>query len=181
MTRAVYEAANRTNSRTGSLFQMFVHRDGATQPHSCRAHLTTAIACGLILRMAIVCVSFQSIAHGTQDHGSFGAEMGWVARSIATGQGFSSPFLPHTGPTALMPPLFPCLLAGVFRLFGLYTVRAAFAILTLNSLFSALTCLPIYFCLKWIAGERPALLASWLGRSILFRYISLQPRCGTTR
>jgi 4-amino-4-deoxy-L-arabinose transferase-like glycosyltransferase len=61
-----------------------------------------------------------------------------------------------------MPPLFPCLLAGVFRLFGLYTVRAAFAILTLNSLFSALTCLPIYFCLKWVAGERPALLASWL-------------------
>jgi 4-amino-4-deoxy-L-arabinose transferase-like glycosyltransferase len=61
-----------------------------------------------------------------------------------------------------MPPLFPCLLAGVFRLFGLYTVRAAFAILTLNSLFSALTCLPIYFCLKWVAGERPALLACWL-------------------
>jgi 4-amino-4-deoxy-L-arabinose transferase-like glycosyltransferase len=61
-----------------------------------------------------------------------------------------------------MPPLFPYLLAGIFHLFGLYTVRAAFAILTLNSLFSALTCIPIYFGLKWVAGERPARLASWL-------------------
>ncbi len=32
--------------------------------------------------------------------------MGWVARSLASGQGFSSPFFATTGPTALMPPLF---------------------------------------------------------------------------
>jgi 4-amino-4-deoxy-L-arabinose transferase-like glycosyltransferase len=88
--------------------------------------------------------------------------MGWVARSLALGHGFSSPFFPSTGPTALVPPLFPYLLAAVFRTFGLYTAKSAFVILSLDSLLSALTCIPVYLSLKYAAGERPAQLAGWL-------------------
>src|SRR5260370_14313314 len=76
--------------------------------------------------------------------------------------GFSSPFFPSTGPTALVPPLFPYLLAAVFRTFGLDTANSAFVILSLDSLLSALTCIPIYASLKYAAGERPAQLAGWL-------------------
>src|SRR3981189_3239865 len=65
-------------------------------------------------------------------------------------------------PTALVPPLFPYLLAAVFHMFGLYTAKSAFVILSLDSLLSALTCIPIYLSLKYAAGERPAQLAGWL-------------------
>jgi 4-amino-4-deoxy-L-arabinose transferase-like glycosyltransferase len=54
------------------------------------------------------------------------------------------------------------LVAGVFKTFGTYTKGAAWTILTLNSLFSALTCLPIYFIAKRCFGLRAALWAGWL-------------------
>jgi 4-amino-4-deoxy-L-arabinose transferase-like glycosyltransferase len=124
--------------------------------------LTSMVCCAFVLRIAVVASSFLSIAAPSLDHGQFGAEMGWVARSLALGHGFSSPFFPSTGPTALVPPLFPYLLAAVFRTFGLYTAKSAFVILSLDSLLSALTCIPVYLSLKYAAGERPAQLAGWL-------------------
>jgi 4-amino-4-deoxy-L-arabinose transferase-like glycosyltransferase len=124
--------------------------------------LTSMVCCAFALRIAIVASSFISIAAPSLDHGQFGAEMGWVARSLALGHGFSSPFFPSTGPTALVPPLFPYLLAAVFRTFGLYTAKSAFVILSLDSLLSALTCIPVYLSLRYAAGERSAQLAGWL-------------------
>src|ERR1700684_3999837 len=73
------------------------------------------------------------------DHMLFGEEMGRIARALATGYGFSDPFRGHTGPTAWVGPLFPLLLAGVFKLFGVFSPLSAWVILTINSLFSALT------------------------------------------
>ena len=73
------------------------------------------------------------------DHMLFGEEMGRIARALATGFGFSDPFRGHTGPTAWVGPLFPLLLAGVFKLFGVFTPQSAWVILATNSLFSALT------------------------------------------
>jgi 4-amino-4-deoxy-L-arabinose transferase-like glycosyltransferase len=87
--------------------------------------------------------------------------MGWVARSIFEGHGFSSPFFPLTGSTAMVPPLFPYLVAAIFHLFGLYTAKAAFAILSINSLFSALTCIPLYFSARYALGEKAAAMAGW--------------------
>jgi len=63
----------------------------------------------------------------------FGFETGRIAASIATGHGFSSPFQPQTGPTAWLAPLYPYLLAGVFKLFGVYTRSSAIVILSINS------------------------------------------------
>jgi hypothetical protein len=59
-----------------------------------------------------------------RDHWAFGWETGRVARSIATGQGFSSPYPEPTGPTAHLAPVYPYLLAGVFKLFGIYTASS---------------------------------------------------------
>ena|SRR5580704_3423356 len=51
----------------------------------------------------------------------FGYETGRIARSIALGKGFSSPLNVDTGPTIWLTPIYPYLLAGIFKLFGVYT------------------------------------------------------------
>src|SRR5271163_1587977 len=79
-------------------------------------------------------------------------ESGNIAHSLATGHGFSSPFRVDTGPTAWMTPLFPLLLAGIFRLFGAYTFHAWAAAVFLNISCCTLACIPIYFVGKRIGG-----------------------------
>ena len=53
------------------------------------------------------------------------------------------------------------LLAGVFKLFGVYTAPSALAILTLNNLFSSLTCLPIFLVTHRVFGPAVAVWAGW--------------------
>jgi len=92
----------------------------------------------------------------------FQTETGHIAYSIASGKGFSSPFQRDTGPTAWLAPVYPYLLAGIFKLFGIYTLRSFFAALFLNILFSAGTCVPIFYVGKRIAGLGIASAAAWL-------------------
>jgi 4-amino-4-deoxy-L-arabinose transferase-like glycosyltransferase len=80
---------------------------------------------------------------------------------MASGHGFSSPYYPLSGPTALEPPLYPALLSIIFRLFGIYSLTSGFIILSLNSLFSSLTCIPVYFSAKYSLGVRAAKYAAW--------------------
>jgi len=99
----------------------------------------------------------------TLDHNfSFGWEMGRIGRSLAQGQGFSNPFNELTGPTAWEPPLYPFLIAGVFKLFGIYTYISALVLLGLNSLFSALTCIPIFLIAKKCFSQKLAIWSGWL-------------------
>jgi 4-amino-4-deoxy-L-arabinose transferase-like glycosyltransferase len=119
------------------------------------------VLAALIARLILALYVFRDQTDPTDNHAQFGWEMGWIARSISLGRGFSSPFFVATGPTAMVPPLFPYLLAGVFHLFGLYTAKAALAILSLNSLLSALTCVPLYFGTRYSLGEGVATLAGW--------------------
>jgi hypothetical protein len=122
--------------------------------------LTVVVLAALAIRLIVVGFVFRIVAAPTIDHNEFGWEMGWVARSIALGQGFSSPFLPVTGPTALVPPLYPYLLATIFKFFGIYTAKAAFVTLSLNSFFSALTCIPLYFSARHSLDTRGARLVA---------------------
>jgi 4-amino-4-deoxy-L-arabinose transferase-like glycosyltransferase len=115
---------------------------------------------GLALRLVVVAFVFRMVAAPTWNRSEFGWEMGWTARSIVLGRGFSSPFLPFTGPTALVPPLYPYLIAGIEKLFGLYTAKSAFVILSLNGLLSALTAIPVYFSTRLVTRERVARAAA---------------------
>jgi 4-amino-4-deoxy-L-arabinose transferase-like glycosyltransferase len=90
------------------------------------------------------------------DHFAFGWEMGRVGRSIALGRGFSSPYEGDTGPTAWEPPLYPYLIGGVFKVFGIYTHASAWLLLGINSLFATLTTIPIFFVAHKTFGERVA-------------------------
>lgn len=94
--------------------------------------------------MVVVLCFFRELP-ASVDHNEFGWEQGWIARSIASGHGFSSPFQPLDNvPTALVAPLYPYLLAGIFRLFGVYSVASALVALSLNALISASVVVPVY-------------------------------------
>jgi len=112
----------------------------------------------LALQIACIGIFHQYHVRPGNDHFEFGWEMGRVARSIALGQGFSSPYEGNTGPTAWEPPLYPYLMAGIFKLFGIYSQASAWMLLTINSIFATLTCLPIYRIAQKTFDER---IARW--------------------
>src|ERR1700751_3274818 len=109
------------------------------------------------LQLASIAVLHQYRTRPGDDHFEFGWEMGRVGRSIALGHGFSSPYNGDTGPTAWEPPLYPYLIGGVFKVFGIYTRASAWVLLSINSLFTTLTCIPIFFIAHRTFGERNAL------------------------
>jgi hypothetical protein len=123
--------------------------------------LLLMVAAALALRMVVVAAFFRDVADPVRHYEQFGNEVGWIARSIAQHQGFSSPFFTLTGPTALLPPVYPFILSVIFRVFGIYSVKSALTILTLNSLFSALTCVPIYLATRLSVNARVAMFAGW--------------------
>ncbi len=115
----------------------------------------------LVLQVAMIGVFHQYRTRPQEDHFAFGWEMGRVARSITLGQGFSNPYGGNTGPTAWEPPLYPYLMGGVFKLFGIYTYTSAWVLLSINSFFAALTTIPIFLIARKAFGERIARWSAW--------------------
>jgi 4-amino-4-deoxy-L-arabinose transferase-like glycosyltransferase len=113
------------------------------------------------LQVAAIGIFHQYRFRAGDDHFAFGWEMGRVGRSIALGQGFSNPYGDSTGPTAWEPPLYPYLIGGVFKLFGIYSNASAWVLLTINSLFTALTTIPIFFIARKTMGEKVARWSAW--------------------
>jgi len=114
-----------------------------------------------LLQVAMIGVFRQYRTRPQEDHFAFGWEMGRVARSIALGQGFSNPYGGNTGPTAWEPPLYPYLMAGVFKVCGIYTTASAWALLIINSVFAALTTVPVFLIAHRIFGARVARWSAW--------------------
>ena len=119
------------------------------------------VAIALLLRLGWIVVGHTYRFKSTDDNFGFGWEMGRIGASLASGRGFSSPFGPATGPTAWEPPFYPYLTAGVFLVFGIYSKASAFVLLTLNSIFSALTCLPIFLIARRMFSEQVAVGSAW--------------------
>ena len=114
----------------------------------------------LVVRAAVIPFLIGDQLDPARDHWAFGCEEGRIARSLANGEGFSSPLFARTGPTAWTTPVYPALLAGIFRIFGVFTLASAWAALLLNALFAALTVLPVYFLTRRFFG---ASAAFWAG------------------
>jgi len=119
------------------------------------------VVVALALRLTVVAFLYPERLNPDRDHWRFAGETGRIAQSIVQGRGFSSPFRGSIGPTAIMPPIYPSLLAGVFRLFGIYTKASALVMLSLDSLFSALTCIPVFLIAQRSFGGRTAVGAGW--------------------
>lgn len=92
----------------------------------------------------------------------FSQETGSIAYALATGKGFSSPFRKETGPTAWLTPVYPLLVAGVFRIFGIFTRASFFVVVLLNALFSSGVCVAIFRAGRRMAGLGVASGATWL-------------------
>jgi len=102
----------------------------------------------------------------SEDHFQFGWEAGRIARALITGYGYSDPFanafIAHTGPTAWLPPLYPLLLAAIFRIFGVFTAASAWVLFTIQSAFSAATALATWEIAARTFSRRVALWSAWL-------------------
>ncbi|MGD0683034.1 MAG: glycosyltransferase family 39 protein [Terracidiphilus sp.] len=138
------------------------HPAPADQQGSSHWLLPVIILVAFAIRIVVVFFTYRDLPDADKYYEQFGWEMGWIARALASGHGFSSPYYPISGPTAIESPLYPALLAGVFKLFGIYSLTSGFVILSINSLFSALTCIPVYFSAKYSLGTRGARVAAWV-------------------
>jgi len=92
----------------------------------------------------------------------YGYELGRVAKSIAAGQGFSSPMrMVDTGPTAWFTPIYPYFVAGIFKIWGIFTDASRLVIETANCAFAALTVIPIYEIAQRTFRKNVAVGAAW--------------------
>jgi 4-amino-4-deoxy-L-arabinose transferase-like glycosyltransferase len=92
----------------------------------------TLVVLGLALLLRIF-GAWYAFAHFP--HGWFfqrGTEMGLMGQAIVTGHGLASPFGGDTGPTAMFAPIYPLLVAAVFRFFGVATNASAIALVAVN-------------------------------------------------
>src|SRR5437879_13265303 len=119
------------------------------------------VVIALLLRVGWSIIGHTYQFKSADNNFGFGWEMGRIGAALASGRGFSSPFGPPTGPTAWEPPLYPYLTAGVFLVFGIYSKASAFVLLALNSVFSALTCIPIFLIAKRMFSEKVAVISAW--------------------
>ncbi len=126
-----------------------------------RTSLSSIVIIAFLLRVTWIILGHTYRFKSTDNNFSFGWEMGSIGSALASGRGFSNPFGPATGPTAWEPPLYPYLIAAVFQLFGIYTKASAVALLTLNSAFSSLTCVPIFLVARRVFSEKVAAGSAW--------------------
>lgn len=143
--------------------------------------LTLIVIVALGIRVAFTWNYVNQHSHQALSVIPFMFESGNIAVSAAKGHGFASPFRVDTGPTAWMTPVYPALLAAVFRIFGIYTLNAYLAATSVNILFASLTCIPIFFAGKRIAGTGLGAGAAWLWalfpNAILLTFQSMWEAC----
>jgi len=116
----------------------------------------------LLLRLAWLLYKITQIPTEALATVPFQNEVGNVASALSSGHGFCCLFRQATGPTAWLAPVYPLFIAGIFKLFGAFTFRSFCASVFLNSLASALACLPLFRASERIAGKSTATLATWL-------------------
>ncbi len=119
---------------------------------------------------------------------TFGFEVGHIASNLASGHGFSvSRDAGVYVPTAWVSPLYPMLLASIFRLFGFYTLAAAEAMLIVNCLLQGATAALLYWLGRRLCSPAVGLAAagvffvnpngwqfiSWAWPSHLFAFLLL--------
>ena len=119
------------------------------------------VVVAFVLRLAYILLAHTYKVKPDENYFSFGYEMGRIGRALASGRGFADPFGAQTGPTAWEPPLYPYLIATVFKVTGIYSHSSAFILLTINSLCSALTCIPIFLIARKCFSERVAVWSAW--------------------
>jgi hypothetical protein len=130
-------------------------------PHKPRPHpgvyFKRIFALALFLR--IVAAALTLVSHPRHWFFDNAADLGYLAQSLASGRGFSSPFGGSTGPSALITPGYPLLIALVFKVCGAWTTLAAVTIIALQVFFATLTVAALMHGANRIFGAATANLA----------------------
>jgi hypothetical protein len=95
-----------------------------------------------------------------------------IAWAMVSGFGYSAPW-PNTpiAATAQQPPVFPILLAGIFKVAGAYSLASLWIAVGLNTLFSAMTAVMILRLGKRDFGDWVGILAAWIWALWLYEAI----------
>jgi hypothetical protein len=116
----------------------------------------------LLLRTAFLFSQAHQVPREALASVPFQNEVGSVAAALAQGQGFCCVFRQPTGPTAWLAPVYPFFLAGIFKVFGSFSVASFYTAALFNCVFSALACLPLYYAALRIGNRATAMAAAWL-------------------
>ena len=148
----------------GGGVEVAVGQEDAPAATKSRTRVWMIVVVAFIARLALMTIGHTYRFAPRDDHFGFGWETGRIARAIALGQGFSNPFHGITGATAWIAPLYPYFLAGVFKIFGVYSNSSAWVALAVNCIFSALTCATIYYIGREVFGTRSRVpvWAAWI-------------------
>lgn len=122
-----------------------------------RPHTLTILAVALVTRLLVLWLAIKHFGYAWLY--SRGIELGTLAQSLITGKGLSSPFGGTTGPTALLTPGYPVVIACVFRLFGSFTFASAIVVMVIQLLFSVMTVFVIINVAERLFGAPTANLA----------------------
>jgi len=112
-------------------------RAGATTAG--RLHTSRIVALAASLRLGILWLVVTHFPHDWLF--GRGIELGLVADNLQAGRGFSSPYGGSTGPTALLAPGYPAVIAVIFRLFGSFTFTSEIVVMLMQIAFACLTVL----------------------------------------
>jgi 4-amino-4-deoxy-L-arabinose transferase-like glycosyltransferase len=88
-------------------------------------------------------------------------EYGNSAASLLAGHGFSSPWDTVYQPSAVIPPVFPLIVAVIFHFFGVRTAASILAVHAFDCVVSGLACIPVFLMARRSLGERAAWCAAW--------------------
>jgi hypothetical protein len=102
-----------------------------------RVYTKTILAVAVALRLGVVWMVLSLYPRNWLF--SKAPDLGFLAQSLNSGRGFSSPFGGSTGSTAFLAPGYPVMVGLIFRLFGSYSLMSAAVLMVLQTLFAILT------------------------------------------
>ncbi len=114
---------------------------------------------GLALRLAVIALpNFENLMDADHIHAW---EQGNTAEALLAGRGFGSPLASRQS-SAIMPPVYPLIVAACFYLFGVHTSASILAIHAFDCLVNVLACWPIFLLARRSFGERVGWWAAWV-------------------
>ena len=128
------------------------------QSTDCRRQIALMVLIALVLRLAVI--PFDTIENLMDADHVHAWEQGNVARALVVGQGFGSPFVSKQ-PSSIMTPVYPLVVAGIFKVFGVHTARSIFAVHAFDCLINSLACIPIFLLARRGFSEQVGLWAAW--------------------
>ena len=121
-----------------------------------KRYMLSVFFVAILVRIAVMLIS-ESWRFTSESQ--FGYELGQLARSLATGNGFVRIRSTGQASFAAFPPVYPFILAGFFSIFGIYSHTAAFAVLLFQTLCAGVSSVLLLLIATRLWAPRAGLIA----------------------